>query len=130
MRRTDHGDRGEHGLSKRGKEIKAMRASEPGSSLPGVGTAVAEVSKPASQASEVSHDLTRKLARFIISSGFDDLPETVRHEGSRTLLNWAGCAIGGSPPPTKTKTNAALAPVFWPRPAALFRPPHRPGPLP
>src|SRR5260370_17411776 len=126
MRRTDHGDRGEHGLSKRGKEIKAMRASEPGSSLPGVGTAVAEVSKPASQASEVSHDLTRKLARFIISSGFDDLPETVRHEGSRTLLNWAGCAIGGSRPQTLTKAKAAPSPFFLPPPPPPLPPPPPP----
>ena len=125
MGRTDQGDRGEHGLSKKGQGIKAMRDSEPGSSLRGAGTAVAEFSKPASQASEVSHDLTRKLARFIISSGFDDLPETVRHEGSRTLLNWAGCAIGGSRHETMTKAMAALSPFFGPGQATLFGRPER-----
>src|SRR5260370_30201038 len=126
MGRTDQGDRGEHGLSKKGQGIKAMRDSEPGSSLRGAGTAVAEFSKPASQASEVSHDLTRKLARFIISSGFDDLPETVRHEGSRTLLNWAGCAIGGLRPPDITKAKAAPSPFFLPPPPPPLPPPPPP----
>jgi hypothetical protein len=40
---------------------------------------------------------TARLARFIVSTRYEDLPEAVRHEAKRTLLNWVGCAIGGSP---------------------------------
>jgi 2-methylcitrate dehydratase PrpD len=80
---------------------------------------------PASQASEASHDLTRALARFIVSSSFDELPAAVRHEGSRTLLNWVGCAIGGSRHETVAKAMAALLPFFGPPQATLFGRPER-----
>src|SRR5579862_5220920 len=65
-------------------------------------------------------DLTRQLARFIVSSRFDDLPEPVRHEASRTLLNWVGCAIGGSPHAAVGNAIAALSPFFGPPEATLF----------
>lgn len=38
-----------------------------------------------------------------------DLPEKVRREASSTLLNWMGCAIGGSRQDAVTNTIAALA---------------------
>jgi len=79
----------------------------------------------ASQAVEASRDLTRALAQFIISSGFDDLPAPVRHEGSRTLLNWVGCAIGGARHETMAKAMAALLPFFGPPQATLFGRPER-----
>ena len=41
-------------------------------------------------------DVTRRLARYIISAKPQDLPHSVRQEGTRTLLNWVGCAVGGS----------------------------------
>src|ERR1700681_157760 len=104
-----------------------MRDQEHGSSLRDAGAAIttAASAAAASQAAEASRDLTRKLARFIVSSGFEDLPETVRHEGSRTLLNWAGCAIGGSRHEAMTKAMAALSPFFGPGQATLFGRPER-----
>jgi 2-methylcitrate dehydratase PrpD len=99
-----------------------MRDQEHGSSSSDAGAAVA---KSASQSSEVSSDVTRKLARFIISSGFEDLPATVRHEGARTLLNWVGCAVGGSRHQTVTNAMAALSPFFGPAQATLFGRPER-----
>jgi 2-methylcitrate dehydratase PrpD len=77
------------------------------------------------QDSDPSHEATRKLARFIVSSRFEDLPETVRHEGARTLLNWVGCAIGGSRHQTVTNVLAALSPFFGPNQATLFGRPER-----
>jgi 2-methylcitrate dehydratase PrpD len=74
---------------------------------------------------EASHDATRELARFIVASRFADLPETVRHEGSRTLLNWVGCAIGGSRHQTVTNAMAALSPFFGPGQATLLGRPER-----
>jgi 2-methylcitrate dehydratase PrpD len=70
--------------------------------------------------SDVAHDLTRTLARFIVASGFENLPEPVRHEARRTLLNWVGCAIGGSPHETVANAIAALSPFFGPAQATLL----------
>ena len=38
---------------------------------------------------------TQKLARFIAQSRWDDVPQDVRHECARAILNWLGCALGG-----------------------------------
>jgi 2-methylcitrate dehydratase PrpD len=67
-----------------------------------------------------AQDLTRQLARFIVSSRFEDLPQAVRHEASRTLLNWVGCAIGGSAHETVANAVAALSPFFGPAQASLL----------
>jgi len=64
--------------------------------------------------------VTAKLARFIVSTRYEDLPDTVRHEAKRTLLNWVGCAIGGSPQETVGNAVAALAPFTGSREATLF----------
>jgi 2-methylcitrate dehydratase PrpD len=79
----------------------------------------------ANQPQEVPKDVTRKLARFIVSSRFEDLPETVRHAAARTLLNWVGCAIGGSQHETMANAIAALGPFFGPGQATLFGRPER-----
>lgn len=40
-------------------------------------------------------DATRAIARFVVNSRWEGIPEKVRQEGVRSLLNWLGCAIGG-----------------------------------
>ena len=80
---------------------------------------------PARPTEEAAHDLTRALARFILSSDLDDLPAPVRHEGARTLLNWVGCAVGGSRHETVAKAMAALLPFFGPPQATLLGRPER-----
>ncbi len=37
-----------------------------------------------------------QLARFIVDSQWEHIPQTIRHEGKRALLNRLGCALGGS----------------------------------
>lgn len=37
---------------------------------------------------------TQSLARFIVESRFEALPETLRHAGRRSILNHIGCALG------------------------------------
>lgn len=69
---------------------------------------------------ERTNDLTRKLARFIVSARLADMPEAVRHEAKRTLLNWMGCAVGGSQHETVTNAVKALTPFFGAPQAALF----------
>src|ERR1700730_239874 len=97
-----------------------MRDQERDAAVRDDGAGVATSVQPASQATEASRDLTRKLARFIVSLGFEDLPETVRREGSRTLVNWVGCALGGSRHETMANAMAALSPFFGPPQATLF----------
>jgi 2-methylcitrate dehydratase PrpD len=100
-----------------------MKDQEHGSSRD-AGAAVTAAAS-AGPAADVSGDLTRKLARFIVSSGFEDLPAAARHEGARTLLNWTGCAIGGSRHQTVTNAMAALSPFFGPGQATLCGRPER-----
>jgi 2-methylcitrate dehydratase PrpD len=44
----------------------------------------------------MQYSAAQHLARFIATSQSDDLPETVREEGKRSLLNFIGCAIGSA----------------------------------
>ena len=39
--------------------------------------------------------LSQELAKFVIETKFDDLPEDVVHEGKRSLLDSIGSAIAG-----------------------------------
>jgi len=65
-------------------------------------------------------DVTRRLAHYLVTAGYDDLPANVRKEGVRTLLNWVGVAIGGSHHQTVDIAVAALAPFSGPAQASLF----------
>ena len=55
-------------------------------------------------------DVTRQLARYVVASRREDVPGAVRKEAARTLLNWAGCAVGGSRHETVDIAIRALAP--------------------
>jgi 2-methylcitrate dehydratase PrpD len=65
-------------------------------------------------------DVTRTLARYLVTATYGDLPASVRKEGARTLLNWAGVAIGGSRHQTVDIAVAALAPFSGPGQASLL----------
>lgn len=41
-------------------------------------------------------EITRELARFIVRSHAEDIPESARREATRSLVNWMGCALGGA----------------------------------
>lgn len=41
-------------------------------------------------------EVTRTLAHYIVQSKFSDIPQSVRHEAARAILNYCGCAIGSS----------------------------------
>jgi 2-methylcitrate dehydratase PrpD len=55
-------------------------------------------------------DVTRLLARYVTSARFEDLPEHVRREGRRTLLNYVGVAVGGSRHETVDRALKAISP--------------------
>jgi len=52
----------------------------------------------------------RTLARYAVTAAYADIPAAARHEAARSLLNWLGCAVGGSRHPAIDKTLAALLP--------------------
>ena len=64
--------------------------------------------------------VTRTLARYLVEARYEDIPPAVRKEAVRTLLNWAGVAVGGSRHQTIDVAIAALAPFSGPPQAAIL----------
>ena len=65
-------------------------------------------------------DSTRELADFVVTSRLEDMPVAVRAEAIRTLLNWMGCAIGGSRHEAVERALTALQAFAGPRQASLI----------
>ena len=63
---------------------------------------------------------TRALARFVVTHRETDLTPAVRTEATRSLLNWVGCAVGGSRHDTVERALAALAPFSGAREATVL----------
>jgi 2-methylcitrate dehydratase PrpD len=53
---------------------------------------------------------TQKLAEYLVHGGIKDVPADVRHEAKRAILNYVGCAIGGSREPAVEAAIKAFAP--------------------
>src|SRR6516164_60841 len=69
---------------------------------------------------EAVKDVTRTLARHVVSAKSSDLPPSVRKEAARTLLNWVGCTLGGSRHETTGIAVSALAPFSGPAQAGIL----------
>jgi len=69
---------------------------------------------------DVGKDVTRTIANYVVSGRYEDLPAGVRKEARRTLLNWMGCALGGSRHETLDAALAALAPFSGPPQATVL----------
>lgn len=65
-------------------------------------------------------EVTRTLARYLVNSRWEDIPERVRHEASRALLNWLGCALGASRHGTVERALAAVREFSGPPQAAVL----------
>jgi 2-methylcitrate dehydratase PrpD len=65
-------------------------------------------------------DVTRILAKYVVAAQAGDLPAPVRKEAARTLLNWVGCAIGGSRNEAVEIAISALQPFFGAEQASLL----------
>jgi 2-methylcitrate dehydratase PrpD len=63
---------------------------------------------------------TRLLADYIVSARPEDLPAKVSREGTRTFLNWVGCAVGGSCHETIDIAIGALKPFSGPPQATVL----------
>ncbi len=64
--------------------------------------------------------VTQQLARFIVDSRWSDIPQPVRHEGERAILNWLGCALGGCRDTAVERMLAALGDFAGPPQATLL----------
>jgi 2-methylcitrate dehydratase PrpD len=51
---------------------------------------------------------TQILAQFITESRFDTMPEALRHEGRRSILNHVGCALGVARDPAVIAAHAVM----------------------
>lgn len=80
----------------------------------------AETAPAAKLAKAAPPEVTRILARWILGSSYETMPETVRREGVRSFLNWVGVAIGGSHHETLDVAVSALQPFSGPPQAGLF----------
>jgi 2-methylcitrate dehydratase PrpD len=65
-------------------------------------------------------EVTKTLAQFVVDSRYDAIPEKVRHEAKRSVLNWLGCAIGASRHEGIDIALAALAGFSGPAQASLL----------
>src|SRR2546426_1032120 len=65
-------------------------------------------------------DVTRTLAKYVVSGSYADLPPAVCKEARRTLLNWMGCAVGGSRHEAMDVAISALAPFSGPPRASVL----------
>jgi 2-methylcitrate dehydratase PrpD len=72
---------------------------------------------------------TKALASYVVSSRIQDIPSDVIHEAKRALLNFLGCAIGGSREPAVDIAIRALQPFSGERTAGLLARPERFDPL-
>jgi 2-methylcitrate dehydratase PrpD len=78
------------------------------------------LSDRSSLAEERQVEVTETLAKFVVQHRVADLPGPVRHEAARSLLNWVGCAVGGSRHETVERALAALSEFSGPRVATVL----------
>jgi 2-methylcitrate dehydratase PrpD len=55
---------------------------------------------------------TKALASWVVKSHLEDIPDDVRREALRALVNYTGCALGGSPDAAVNIAMRAFAPFF------------------
>jgi 2-methylcitrate dehydratase PrpD len=64
--------------------------------------------------------ITRDLARFLVTSRWDDVPEVVRHEGRRALLNYVAAALSGHLDALIAQMLRVLSPLSGSREATVI----------
>src|SRR5262245_54807146 len=65
-------------------------------------------------------EVTRTLARFVVTHDKRNVPEKVRHEAARSFLNWTGCAVGACRHETVERALAALGEFSGPAQATVL----------
>jgi 2-methylcitrate dehydratase PrpD len=99
--------------------IASIAAATPGLTF-ATETAKPAPTNPVAKPGSDGQGVTRTLARYIVQARYEDLPANVRKEGTRTLLNWVGVAVGGSHHETLDRAIAALTPFSGPPQSSLL----------
>src|SRR5437762_2607121 len=73
--------------------------------------------------------VTERLAEFLAASRWEDIPEAVRHEGVRSLLNFVGGALGGCRDEAVNLAARVLMPYFGAGQAGVIGRSERPDAL-
>ena len=84
------------------------------------GSAALAAPAPVPKQTAPPKDVTRILAKYVVSARLEDIPAPVRKEATRTLLNWVGCTLGGSRNEAVGIAVAALSPFFGQAQASLL----------
>jgi|SRR5208337_2337537 len=106
------------GLSRRDM-LHASAAAATAAMAPPARAAGHDESSPADEGAPPP-PVTQILARRIAEAKYGDIPAAVRKEAVRPLLNWTGCAIGGSHHETIDIVMSALSPFAGPGQASLL----------
>jgi 2-methylcitrate dehydratase PrpD len=72
---------------------------------------------------------TKALASWVVEHQITSVPDDVRQEARRAILNFVGCALGGCPHPALDATMRALGPYFGPATASVLGRRERADPL-
>ena len=72
---------------------------------------------------------TKTLASYVTSSRLEEIPDDVRHEARRAIVNYVGCAVGGSHHPAVDIAIRTLAPYSGKPTAAILGRAERLDPL-
>lgn len=64
--------------------------------------------------------VTHILADFVLSSDFANIPNSIVDEATRALVNWVGCAVGGSRHETIDALMGAMMPFAGPPQASIL----------
>ena len=70
---------------------------------------VSKATQPAAKRANAAAEITRALADYVVQSRFEAIPEKVRREGVRSLINFIGCSVAGSRHETVEAALAAMA---------------------
>jgi len=85
-----------------------------------LGSVAASIANADAPQGEAAHDVTRSLAAWAVKSRKEDVPPAIRREALRTVLNWTGCAVGGSRHETVDHAIRALKPFSGPEQASVL----------
>ena len=64
--------------------------------------------------------ISRSLARFVMDSSWPAMPDRLRHEAKRSIVNVVGTALGGSSDAATRRTAETLAPFSSPAEATII----------
>jgi 2-methylcitrate dehydratase PrpD len=67
-----------------------------------------------------SVEIAREFARYLVASRLESVPQPVRHEAARSVLNWAGCAVGGSRHEAIDRALATISRIGGPPQASVL----------